>query len=60
MQPFIRGLYKAGKRRADGSKPLVNRQMDEKQGEGTEAGCDTEEGLVAVVGLSDWNGEGAT
>lgn len=44
---------KEGNRRADGIKPLRNRQMDEMQGEVTEVGCDTEEGLVYVVGLSD-------
>ena len=54
----MRGLYQNGNRRADGRKPLVNRQMDEKQGEGTEAGCDTKEELVVVVGLSDWIGNG--
>jgi hypothetical protein len=31
---------KEGNRRADGRKPLRNRQVDEMQGEGTEAGCD--------------------
>jgi len=32
--------------------------MDDMQGEGTEAGCDTKEGLVVVVGLSDGIGNG--
>ena len=38
--------------------PLRSRLVDEMQGEGTEAGCDTKEGLVVVFGLSDWNGNG--
>jgi len=47
-----------GNRRADGMKSLVSRQVDEMQGEGMEAGCDTKEGLVVVVGLSDGIGNG--
>jgi hypothetical protein len=43
-----------GNRKADGIKPLRSRQVDEMQGEVIGTGCDTKEGLVVVVGLSDW------